>query len=212
MEPLPGDRVVVRYRLGVGGPDDWRAASGPNPAFERAPTLSDLTGILASATPDGLVIERDGVPEYVPAAAVTSIRQLSARVVRNSEIRAVERILTDAVAAAERAEVDGWTVSADPSSAAVRANAAVPLEFGANAAGLDRVRDWYASRGIAARAVVPERLLRTAEASASAGAAYEVLVAPDGTPVEVPGVDRGERLRRRADGYALHHTFRLIDL
>jgi len=212
MDPLPGDRVVVRYRLGAGGPDDWRAASGPNPAFERAPTLSDLTGILVSATPDALVIERDGVAERVPVDAVTSIRQLSARVVRNSQIRAVERALTEAAPAAERAEVDGWVVSADPSSAAVHAHAAVPLEFGANAAGLDRVREWYAARGIAARALVPERLLRTAEVSGAAGAAYEVLEAPDGTPVAVPGDDRTERMRLRAAGYTLHHTFRLIDL
>lgn len=210
MDPLPGDRVVVRYRLGTGGPDDWRAV--PNPAVTRGPALSDLTGILLSATAEELVVERDGVAEHVPAAAITSVRQLSVRVVRNSAIRAVERTLTDAAEAAERTWIDGWLVSAGPDPAAVRATSAVPLLFGASAAALDGIRAWYAGRDLPARVVVADRLLRPSQVSASPGTGYEVLLGPDGTPVEVPESDQDERLRLRADGFGLHHTVRVLDL
>lgn len=241
MDPLPGDRVVVRYRLNSGGPDDWRATA--NPALSRTPSLSDLTGVLIDDDGAALVVERDGAAERIPHAAITSVRQLSRRVVRNSQIREVERALTAATPAAERVVLDGWTVSADPGSTALRANAAVPLEFGASAAALDRVRGWYADRGRPALVVVPERLLRTAEVSPRPGAEYEVLVgarpsggsrlrsiieggaptegdepAEGGTPdeergpVEVAAADRAARIEWRARGYELHHTFVVADL
>ncbi|MFZ2509960.1 MAG: GCN5 family acetyltransferase [Gordonia sp. (in: high G+C Gram-positive bacteria)] len=210
MQPLPGDRVVVRYRLGAGGPDDWRAASGSNPSFTRAPSLSDITGFLRSSDTAALSIERDGVLEQVPVAAITAIRQLSARTVRNTEVRAVERRLTDAVGAAETATLDGWTVLHSPDSSAVRANAAVPLEFGANAGALEKIRAWYTERGSTPRVIVPERLLRSAEFPGPAQE-YEVLTNNDEV-VEVSGGDLDERMRLRESGFGLHHTFLMIEL
>ncbi|WP_440712823.1 GNAT family N-acetyltransferase, cg3035/Rv0428c family [Gordonia sp. FQ] len=210
MDPLAGDRIVVRYRLGEGGPGDWRPA--PNPALERSPSLSDLTGILVDETADALLVERDGTVERLPRAAITSIRQLSRRVVRNSAIRDVERVLTEAAPAAERDEFDGWTVSADPESTALRANTAVPLGREARAADVGRVRDWYTRRGLSARVVVPERLLRTAEIAPRPGTEYEVLVDDAGAAVEVPGDDRDARRSWRARGYGLHHTFQVLEL
>lgn len=230
MQPLAGDRVVIRYRLGAGGPDDWRAA--PNPALAHTPSLSDLTGILRERTPEALIVEREGVEETVPIAAITSVRLLSRTVVRNSQIRAVERTLTEQTPAAERADLDGWSVSRDPDSALLRAGAAVPVGFGSSAAGLDRVRAWYAERGGGGWLIVPERLLRLADvtggtapgggSTAGGGAAagngdtdgieYEVLVAPDGRPAQVRGDDLAERRRLRAAGYGLHHTFRALPL
>ncbi|MFT3660948.1 MAG: GCN5 family acetyltransferase [Gordonia sp. (in: high G+C Gram-positive bacteria)] len=210
MDPLPGDRVVVRYRLGAGGPDDWREA--PNPALAHTPTLSDLTGFLVERGPDGLVVERDGRIETVPAEAITSLRTLSARTVRNAQIRAVERVLTDAVPAAERAEIDGWTLSATPGAQDPRACAAVPIEFGAAAAALDRIAAWYAERGLPGRVVVADRLLRTADLPAPATAEHEVLVGPDGDPVELAGDDLPARTRWRERGYRLHHTVAVVDL
>ncbi|GAC57003.1 hypothetical protein GOHSU_14_01700 [Gordonia hirsuta DSM 44140 = NBRC 16056] len=212
MDPLIGDRVVIRYRLGAGGPDDWRAGSGPNPAFTHAPTLSDITGILREHDGQALVIERDGRAESVPVAAITSLRQLSAQTVRNSQIRRVERALTDATVAAERVEVDGWVLSADPASSAPRATAAVPLGFGTNTTALDTIAEWYRLRGLPTRVIAPERLLRLADLGAGPGIGYEVLTRDGTTPVEVPGSDLDERRRLRAEGYGLHHTFMLLTL
>lgn len=209
MQPLPGDRVVVRYRLGAGGPDDWRADSGPNPSFAHTPSLSDITGVLRRADGRSLWIERDGTEERVPVSAIVSLRQLSMRTVRNSEIRAVERRLTESARATETATIDGWTATYSPDSDAVRANAAVPLELGASAAALRAIGAWYAERGRAARIVVPERLLRSAEIPGSRRE-YEALTRA-GELAEVPGDAADERRRLRANGFGLHHTFWVID-
>lgn len=237
MDPLPGDRIVVRYRLGAGGPADWRTAPGaqragrdaaaPDPALVHSPALSDVTGFLIERNDDELLVERDGARERIPAAAITSLRRLSATPVRNSEIRALERALTEATPAAERVELDGWILSASPDAAEVtrparsapaaesapRANAAVPLAFGASPAALTAITAWYLDRGLPARVVVPERLLRIADVTGSGpGTEYEVLVDPVGDAVEVPGADRAERLRLRSNAYRLHHTFAVVDL
>ncbi|MFC0314367.1 GCN5 family acetyltransferase [Gordonia phosphorivorans] len=210
MQPLSGDRVVVRYRLGAGGPADWRAT--PNPALSHTPTLSDLTGILVEASAERLVLERDGATETVPVAAIVSLKQLSTRTVRNSAIREVERTLTEAAPAAERIEVDGWVLSADPSATDPRADAAIPLGFGANAATLPQVREWYAARGRPTRILAPERLFRIADLGADGGTDFEVLIGPTGAPVQVLGTDLAERRRLRAAQHWLHHTVTLIEL
>lgn len=230
MRALPGDRVVVRYRLGAGGPADWRRSgseSGPNPALSTSPSLSDLTGVLVKAVDDALVIERDGELATVPVGAITALRQLSLRTVRNSEIRVVQRALSESVLAgsgdtAEQAWVDGWWLSCDTSSSALRANAAVPLELGSNVGALPAIADWFAGRGTTGRLVIPERLLRLSapdpngsdprgsEPRGSEPDEYEVLVKSDAEPVEVHGDDLAERRRLRALGYGLHHTFSVL--
>ena len=88
-EPFVGDRVVVRYRLGPGAPEDWRPA--PNPATTSGPSLSDVTGIVTDGgTPELIRLDRDGIVVEIPRPAITSVRVLSRRTVRNSDIRAVE--------------------------------------------------------------------------------------------------------------------------
>ena len=213
-----GDRVVVRYRLGADAPADWRSAPNPAPVDPASPSMSDVTGVLLSVDDGDLRIDRDGTVVEVPAAAVVSARTLSRRVVRNSEIRDVERALCAAAPALERAEIAGWIVQAAAhrdGSDALRANAAVPVEFGAGAGAVDEIRDWYADRDLPALAVLPDRLVRPGAIPVSAAESrLEVLVTD--TP-GLPGVlevdaDAPEAVAARADGYELHHTSRAVRL
>lgn len=182
--PAIGDRVVVRYRLGGDAPADWRQT--PNPPAAAGPTQSDITGILRERTDDALVIERDDQRHRLALSAISSIRLLSRRVVRNSEIREVERALMLAAAAGERAELDGWLVNAAAPPGAtgpadLRSGAAAPIDFGSTAAGLPAALAWLADRALPARVVVADRLLRASALGASIGTAeaFEVLVGPD---------------------------------
>ncbi|WP_143965824.1 GNAT family N-acetyltransferase, cg3035/Rv0428c family [Gordonia zhaorongruii] len=229
-DPVAGDRVVVRYRLTPSSPADWRDA--PNPPLPHSPTLSDITGVLVSADAAGLRIDRDGTIETVPNDAVVSLRTLSRRVVRNSQIRDLERALCTAADASERAEIDGWIVQASGATDAdVRARAAVPIEFTASAAAVSRIREWYSARDAISYAILPDRLVRPGSIPyADAGYAIEVLVAdtaepgtlPDDLPevavgpgrwaVQVRADDDVSRTRARDAGYALHHTGRVVRL
>lgn len=226
-DPVVGDRVVVRYRLSADTPADWRDA--PNPAPAHGPTLSDVTGVLVSDDGVTLVVSRDGVDLPIPRAAVTSVRTLSRTVVRNSQIRDVERALCAAVGG-ERAEIDGWLLQSGGTG--VRGDLAVPVEFGASSATLQAVRDWFTSRGAEPRAMLPDRLVRpgsipvvddrvTDGGVTGGGVAIEVLVGdwePDVEAVEfTPGrwaatvvvADSAARERARNAGLVLHHTGRI---
>ncbi|MFT3716701.1 MAG: GCN5 family acetyltransferase [Gordonia sp. (in: high G+C Gram-positive bacteria)] len=207
MDPVIGDRVVVRYRLGADAPADWRPA--PNPALEHEPSQSDLTGILRGRTDDAVLIDRVGTTESVPTAAITSIRPLSRHVVRNADIRRVQSGLQEAVEADDRGEVDGWSLTATPGSADPHANAAIPSRFGAGATALPAIADWFSAHGTTGHLIVPDRLLR--EAGVSGGTEYEVLTGPDGARI-VAGDHRATRERLRDQGFELHHCFRLIPL
>ncbi|GAA3703711.1 GNAT family N-acetyltransferase [Gordonia hankookensis] len=150
-EPFVGDRIVVRYRLGDATPTDWRG--------DPAAAQSDVTGILR-ADGDPLVIDRDGTPESIPRAAVTSIRLLSRVTVRNSEIRAVEAAAAAAWPGTESAMVSGWLLRAGGGFTR-RANSAVPVEFGADtdADAIAAMRGWYSARGLPTMIALPERLI-----------------------------------------------------
>ncbi len=184
--------------------------------------MSDVTGLLVSSDAAGLVVSRDDVELTIPRSAVVSVRTLSRTVVRNSQIRDLERALC-AAAGGEHAQIDGWLLQAG--GAGLRGNLAVPVEFAASSAALPEVRAWFAARGLPARGLLPDRLVRPgAVPVADAGHPIEVLVG-DHTPavpaVEfVPGrwaatvpVDEIEaRAAARHAGLALHHTGRVHGL
>ncbi|EGD55015.1 GNAT family N-acetyltransferase, cg3035/Rv0428c family [Gordonia neofelifaecis] len=223
--PALGDRVVIRYRLGDDAPADWR--SSPNPPTTGSPTQSDITGILREQSDDAIVVERDGALHRLATSAISSVRLLSRRVVRNSEIREVERALMLAAPARERAESDGWLLNG--AGDGLRSAAVAPVDFGATGAGLVGAREWLAARGLPTRVVVADRLLRTSALGATVvgSADLEVLVGPEPTTaaagewariadgvaaVTVLADDDAARAAWRALSFELHHTCRMLNL
>lgn len=158
-----GDRVVVRYRLGARAPADWRPTPNPDPAATGTPALSDVTGILRSLD-DPLIVERDGTPESIPAAAVMSMRVLSRFTVRNSGIRALESAAALAWRGLEWTWIDGWFVRAG-GGVTRRANSAIPLDQAARADAdtLAAIGEWYRRRDLPVLLALPERLLPSAQ-------------------------------------------------
>jgi ribosomal protein S18 acetylase RimI-like enzyme len=162
-EPFVGDRVVVRYRLGADTPADWRDT--PNPAASAGPTLSDVTGIVVAGPDDGELIrlDRDGTVVNIPLTAVTSVRVLSRRTVRNSEIRAIEYAAAHGWPGVESTWIDGWLVRAGHGYTR-RANCAVPIDVDARADGptLTAIAAWYRERSLPPQLAWPDRLLPAA--------------------------------------------------
>ncbi|MCF8588633.1 GNAT family N-acetyltransferase, cg3035/Rv0428c family [Gordonia liuliyuniae] len=224
IDPTVGDRIVVRYRLDQSGaPSDWRAA--PNPTLPTGPSQSDVTGVLALSDEQSLKVDRDGEVVSIPRAAITSIRLLSRRVVRNSEIRDVERALCAGCDATHRSEIDGWLVSAGGST--LRGRSAVPVEFNAPSAAVAQILDWYADLDEPALALLPDRLVRPGRIAVDDAQALEVLVGAAPAPpvglapvrvgdalwaVDVDAADEKARAAARAAGYELHHTVTVGEL
>ncbi|MFT4125881.1 MAG: GNAT family N-acetyltransferase [Gordonia sp. (in: high G+C Gram-positive bacteria)] len=166
---FPGDRVVVRYRLGAGTPPDWRGSPNPAPP-RRRPALSDVTGLLVDDG-DPLRIDRAGEISDIPRAAVASIRVLSRVTVRNSDIRAVEHAAALAWMGTGHTWCDGWLLRAG-GGLTRRANSAVPLGRDARATpdALAAIDSWYAARGLPTLIELPERLLpRQVDAGPASG-------------------------------------------
>lgn len=166
-DAYPGDRVVVRYLLHEGTPADWRRSPNPSPGPAGTPTMSDITGFVVERggeDPDGdstaLHIERDGRIESVPRTALVSVRLLSARPVRNSEIRDLEHAAALAWPGVESAWIGGWLVRAGAGFSR-RANSAVPLDRSsrADASTLRDIATWYEARGLPVLLALPERLI-----------------------------------------------------
>ncbi|KAF0971147.1 MULTISPECIES: N-acetylglutamate synthase, CG3035 family [Gordonia] len=147
-----GDRVVVRYLLGSTTPADWRG----NPDAAQ----SDVTGILVDDA-DPLRLERDGEVVSIPVATVTSVRLLSARPVRNREIRTLEEAAARAWPGVETAWIAGWFLRAGLGFTR-RANSAVPLDMSAHpdATTLQRIARWYADRDLPPLLALPDRLMK----------------------------------------------------
>ncbi|SDU67235.1 N-acetylglutamate synthase, CG3035 family [Gordonia westfalica] len=147
-----GDRVVVRYLLGESTPADWRG----NPDAAQ----SDVTGFLIDDA-DPVRLERDGEVVSIPAAAITSVKLLSAKPVRNKEIRALEGVAARSWPGVETAWIAGWFVRAGHGFSR-RANSAIPLDMSAHpdATTLGRIAQWYADRDLRPLLALPERLLK----------------------------------------------------
>lgn len=137
--PGIGNRVSIRYRV----PDG----------------LTDVIGHLEATSP--VVVVRtasDGTVEVNPAGVV-SVRELSGRPVRNSEIRALEHAAALAWPGTEQHWIGGWFLRAADGHTS-RANSAVPLQMSATLAELPAVARWYGERGLPAWLALPERLLK----------------------------------------------------
>ncbi|ORM26914.1 GNAT family N-acetyltransferase [Williamsia sp. 1135] len=174
MTPSRGDRVVVRFRKGPGAPADWRG--------DPAATLSDVTGVLDSDSPD-LVILRGAERVVVPADLVVAVKALSDKPVRNSEIRSLEVAAARGWPGVESEWIDGWLARAGGGFTR-RANSAVPLEMGArlDAQTMNRLSEWYQARDLPIRIAAATRLLPGAHVSpADHVIDVDVLVAPVGS-------------------------------
>lgn len=136
--PSVGNRVSIRYRTTDG--------------------LTDVVGHLEALTPVLIRTKSDGVVDVDPDCIV-SVRELSHRVVRNSEIRALEHAAALAWPGTEQQWVGGWFLRAAGGHTS-RANSAVPLQMSATLAELPAVIDWYRERELPTWLAAPERLLR----------------------------------------------------
>lgn len=139
----PGDRVVVRQRIG-----------------EHA---SDVIGHVLSLDP--LVIrpqEVGGFPSFKDAIEIDNVhivKKLSPRTVRNSDIRAVEVAYAKAFPGQEQRLVDGWLARAG-ADIAERSNSATPIGYSAgfNPVPLEELTDFYRQRGKPLQLLIPERI------------------------------------------------------
>ncbi|MEO9326499.1 N-acetylglutamate synthase, CG3035 family [Gordonia aurantiaca] len=152
-----GDRVVVRYLLGEATPADWRGNSDA--------AQSDVTGVLLDDG-DPLRLERDGDVVSIPHAAVTSVRLLSARPVRNSEIRTLEHVGARSWPGVDTTWIEGWFCRAGRGFSR-RANSALPLEMSARAdlETLQRIARWYAEHDLPPLLALPDRLMKASTIS-----------------------------------------------
>ncbi|MEH3131800.1 MAG: GNAT family N-acetyltransferase [Mycolicibacterium neoaurum] len=133
-----GSRVSLRYRTFDG--------------------LTDVVGHLEALSPTVIVRPRSGDRVEIDPADVVSVRELSHRPVRNSEIRALEHAAALAWPGTEQHWQDGWLLRAG-SGHTSRANSAVPLLFSSSTAALSEIVSWYAGRDLPPWLALPERLL-----------------------------------------------------
>lgn len=133
-----GSRVSLRYRTSEG--------------------LTDVVGHLEALTPTVIVRPKSGDHVEIDPADVVSVRELSHRPVRNSEIRALEHAAALAWPGTEQHWQDGWLLRAG-SGHTSRANSAVPLLFSSSTEALSQIVSWYAGRGLPPWLALPERLL-----------------------------------------------------
>lgn len=174
--------MVVRFRKGPGAPADWRS--------DPSATMSDVTGVLDAEEPD-LIIVRGDERLVIPADLVVTVKVLSDRPVRNSEIRSLEVAAARGWPGLESAEIDGWLARAGGGFTR-RANSAVPVEMGArlDAQTMDRLREWYAVRGLPVKIAAVTRLLPGSHVSpADYVINVDVLVAPVGVAASDARVD-----------------------
>ncbi|MGN7778056.1 N-acetylglutamate synthase, CG3035 family [Mycolicibacterium sp. 22603] len=133
-----GSRVSLRYRTSDG--------------------LTDVVGHLEALTPRVIVRPKSGDHIEIDPADVVSVRELSHRPVRNSEIRALEHAAALAWPGTEQHWQDGWLLRAG-SGHTSRANSAVPLLFSSSTEALSEIVSWYTARGLQPWLALPERLL-----------------------------------------------------
>ncbi len=120
--------------------------------------LTDVVGHLEALAPMVIVRPKSGDDVEIDPADVVSVRELSHRPVRNSEIRALEHAAALAWPGTEQHWHDGWLLRAG-SGHTSRANSAVPLLFSSSTEVLSEIVSWYAERGLAPWLALPERLL-----------------------------------------------------
>jgi N-acetylglutamate synthase len=144
-ELLPGQRVVVRYRLPHADPEPFTDVIGE---------LVALDPLTVHAGPAG--------PVTIPADAIVAVKAVGPRPIRTREIRALESAAADAWPGIEQAWIDGWLLRAG-NGYTRRANSAVPLGTAGGPAQLtphtmERIEQWYAERRMPPLLAVPDRL------------------------------------------------------
>ncbi|MFC4604840.1 GNAT family N-acetyltransferase [Rhodococcus kronopolitis] len=145
--PVPGNRVVLRYKLPAGYPRP----------------MTDVIGELVALDPVVVVRAPDGRTVQVTPDQVLALKAVGPRPVRTREIRALELTAVDGWPGTEQAWIDGWLARSGDGFTR-RANAAAPLgtaeEVGDLRVGdtLARLRNWYAERGQPLTLLLPDRL------------------------------------------------------
>lgn len=144
----PGTRVVVRYRV----PGDAASAQGAGSA------VTDAIGVLRSINPlqvDDLVIADEDV---------VVLKTLSAKPVRNSDIRTLEAAKAAAFPGIDNQMIGGWLARAGD-GITERSNSAVPIgpSAGLQEVPLAQLEEFYRSHNLPCQLMIPDRIGRPAE-------------------------------------------------
>jgi hypothetical protein len=123
------------------------------------PPLTDVIGHLLETGANVRIRTKSGDDVDFSPDDVVTLRILSDKPVRASEIRALEHADALAWRSAERQWLGGWLLRAGPGDTHA-ANSAVPLDISATQSAIPAIVDWYRQRGLVPRLAVPERLLR----------------------------------------------------
>ncbi|MGI0542350.1 N-acetylglutamate synthase, CG3035 family [Corynebacterium aquatimens] len=148
-----GERVVVRRYL-----------DGPGSH------VTDVIGHVVSLDPLVLRPQKvGGLPSSAPTLSIPReqiqvLKRLSPRRVRNSDIRAIEVATAKAFPGQEHTLIDGWFTRAG-ADIAERSNSATPIgpSAGFRPVPIREIHEFYASRGLPTRLLVPERIGAAAE-------------------------------------------------
>lgn len=173
--PAPGQRVMLRYLLPAG-------SSHP---------MTDVLGTLESVNPVAVRSE-DGALTTVDTDRVVALKTVPPRPVSRAAVRNLEHAAALAWPGTEQEWLGGWLLRAGGGFTG-RANSVIPLGSPTGTDAVERVRAWYACRGLPARFQLPERLsvplpgwrrygdvvVLTADATAIAGAPVRVTDFPD---------------------------------
>lgn len=153
-----GARVIVRYALGERG--------------QMGPKVSDVIGTLESTSPLRVrpqsrrgTSSPDATTVTIPADRVVVLKTLSAKPVRNSDIRAVEQAIAEAFPGLEHRDINGWLARAGD-GITERSNSAVPLGPTASTqpVPLEEIRAFYAEHNLPTQLLIPDRIGRAAQA------------------------------------------------
>lgn len=144
------------------------------PRQDAGPTEGELGGELHGELHRGLHGEHpaaamgasrpaDGIVTIDPARVVV-LKTLSAKPVRNSDIRAVEQAIAEAFPGIANAHIGGWLARAGD-GITERSNSAVPLEpsAGSQPVPLQEIHEFYRAHQLPTQLLIPDRIARSAE-------------------------------------------------
>jgi len=140
----PGTRVVVRHLVHNTG--------------QNTNTVTDAIGVLRSVSPlqvDDLIIADEDV---------VVLKTLSAKPVRNSDIRTLETAKAAAFPGIDNQLIGGWLARAGD-GITERSNSAVPIgpNAGLQEVPLTQLEEFYSSHGLPCQLMIPDRIGRAAE-------------------------------------------------
>lgn len=141
----PGVRVIVRHL----------------PEIDHG-SASDVIGPLVSVDP--LVVRGKQGDVKIDPRGVVVLKTLSAKPVRNSDIRAVEEAKAESFPGLANQWIGGWLARAGD-GITERSNSAVPLgpEAAVQPVPVEEIRQFYAHHNLPPQLLIPDRIGRTAE-------------------------------------------------